>query len=372
MNPAAVRFLLSGYYGFGNLGDEALLEVIVAQLRTRFPGCGIEVLSADPEHTTRVYGVEAAPRMDLRAVAAAIGRADIVLSGGGGLLQNGTSLRSLLYYTGIIRTALQRKKIVVIFAQSIGPLDSLGKRMVTQLCRRVRLATVRDARSHELLTRLLPGVPVEQTADPVFLYEPVAPLDPLPTLGIDESAGPIAFVSIRKSAQTEKTTKLVAQAVDRLAQRWGVQTVFVPLGGAADAEISTTVIRRCRSTPVLLPECDLATVSALIARSSLVIGMRLHALILAAARRVPFLALVYDPKVGALLEDLQYPLAPLWSIDEKNATVDAAALIDTLMERRSEVQAALTERVPRLEAAAARNFRLVEELANGHGKIQDP
>ena len=78
-----LRFLLSGYYGFGNLGDEALLQVIVEQLRARWPACAIDVLSGDPAATARDYGVEATPRMDLGRVRGAIDRADVVLSGGG-------------------------------------------------------------------------------------------------------------------------------------------------------------------------------------------------------------------------------------------------------------------------------------------------
>ncbi|MEO6912798.1 MAG: polysaccharide pyruvyl transferase family protein, partial [Candidatus Baltobacteraceae bacterium] len=117
-----MRFLLSGYYGFGNLGDEALVEVIVSQLRTRHPLAQIDVLSEQPEITAHELRVEATPRMDMGPVREAIARADVVISGGGGLLQNATSLKSLLYYAGIIRAAVRAKRKVVIFAQSIGPL----------------------------------------------------------------------------------------------------------------------------------------------------------------------------------------------------------------------------------------------------------
>ncbi len=101
------RFLLSGYYGFGNLGDEALLSVIVRTLRRRHAHCEIDVLSGDVEETARTYGVVATPRADPQAVRRAIAAADVVISGGGGLLQNATSLRSLVYYAGIVRLAVR-------------------------------------------------------------------------------------------------------------------------------------------------------------------------------------------------------------------------------------------------------------------------
>ena len=105
----APRFLLSGYYGFGNLGDEALLAASSAGCDAGYPGTTIDVLSHDPGRTAARLGVEATPRADLRAVRKAIARADVVLSGGGGLLQDTTSLQSLLYYAGIVRAATGRR-----------------------------------------------------------------------------------------------------------------------------------------------------------------------------------------------------------------------------------------------------------------------
>ena len=177
-----MRFLISGYYGFRNLGDEALLAQIVTGLKTRYPLAEIDVLSATPEVTAHEYGVASTPRMDLGAVKRAIERCDIVLSGGGGLLQNATSLKSLLYYANILRGGAQAHKKTMIFAQSIGPLDFWGKQTVRMCCADVGAATVRDERSRELLTSLLPNVPVQRTADPVFLYDPP---EPAPDCGLD-------------------------------------------------------------------------------------------------------------------------------------------------------------------------------------------
>src|SRR5579862_7514913 len=114
-----MRVLISGYYGFGNLGDEALLEVIVQRLRRRFPQLDLEVLSATPQATAAAYNVASVPRWQWRSVREAIGRADVVVSGGGGLLQNATSLRSLLYYVAILHDAIRGKRKTMVFAQSI-------------------------------------------------------------------------------------------------------------------------------------------------------------------------------------------------------------------------------------------------------------
>ena len=355
-----MRVLLSGYYGFGNLGDEALLEVIVARMRQRFPSAKLDVLSATPQTTRQRYGVEATPRWDWRAIRSAIGRSDVVVSGGGGLLQNATSLRSLLYYAGILREGARARRKTMVFAQSVGPLDLWGRLVVAQFCKRLDRATVRDASSIRLLRDLVPKTPVEQTADPVFLYD-------IPDESVDLEAeglggGPYAIVSVRKHAASRDVAAVAARAVDRLAQH-GVRAAFLPLGGAADAAVSTDVIRACASSPVLLPECTLAKAAAILRGARVVIGMRLHSLVLAARFGVPFLAIAYDPKVSALCEDLRYPLAPLWTAGARRPSDDAIdAAVDRLVRERDALSANLLARGDAIRAAAERNFDVLGEL----------
>ncbi len=359
----APRFLLSGYYGFGNLGDEALLEVIVSRLRSHWPGCAVDVLSGDPAQTARTFGVEATPRMDLGRVRGAIDRADVVLSGGGGLLQNVTSLRSLLYYSNVIRTAVRAGKPTMVFAQSIGPLDFWGRAIVRNFCRGIAAATVRDVRSQKLLGGLVPGVHVERTADPVFLFESGGePLD-LAAEGLAGDDAPLVVVSVRKWQASEATTAALAAVADRLAGKYGARVAFLPLGGPPDAEVSTAIIRRCASTPVLLPDYPLGQAAQVIARASLVIGMRLHALILAARAGVPFLALPYDPKVTSLCEDLAYPAAPLFVPGQPLPAADEIARrLDDAWARRAELTAHLQSVRPQIEQLAERNFDVLNEL----------
>jgi polysaccharide pyruvyl transferase CsaB len=357
------RFLLSGYYGFGNLGDEALLSIIVATLRRRHAGCSIDVLTGNLQQTAATYGVDVTPRADLSAVRRAVALADVVISGGGGLLQNATSLRSLLYYAGIIRMAIRAKKPTMIFAQSVGPLDFWGKAVVRQFCGGVTRATVRDERSRAMLAPLVAGTPVERTADPVFLFEPgEAPLD-LDAEGLGASSDPLVIVSVRRWQGADRTAAAIAAAADRLTEAYGARVAFLPLGGAADAEVSTVVIRRCRTTPVLLPAYSLAQAAQVIARSRLVIGMRLHSLIIAARLGVPFIALPYDPKVTALLEDLRYPLAPLFMPGGVvPASSEIERRIDAAWSRRDELAAHLRSVGPEIARLAERNFDVLDEL----------
>lgn len=363
-----MRILVSGYYGFGNLGDEALLEVIVSQLRSRYPYAELDVLSAKPDETAHELRVDATPRWDAKAVRRAISRADVVLSGGGGLLQNATSLRSLVYYAGILRAAVRANRKAMIFAQSVGPLDFWGKTIVKECCKGLSAATVRDARSVNVLSSILPSLHVERTADPVFLYDAPEENVDLTAEGLGPQSDPLVIVSVRKATGMKDRLDVVARAVDRLAQTHGARVAFLPLGGASDAEVSTIIIRKCKSAPVLLPECSLARAANIIRRAKAVVGMRLHALILAARYAVPFLAIPYDPKVAALCEDLAYPLPPLFTLDPPGAKPEPEetnALVDRFWRERESLSAHLGAASARLRELAARNFDVLDEVIEG-------
>jgi polysaccharide pyruvyl transferase CsaB len=361
-----VRFLLSGYYGFGNLGDEMLLGVIAGRLRERYPAAHIEVLSETPDQTARDFQIEATPRMELSGVKHAIERADIVLSGGGGLLQNATSLKSLLYYAGIVRAAIRAGRKTMVFAQSIGPLDFIGRQTVRECCKGLHAATVRDERSRVLLETLVEGTAVERSADPVFLIDSPDPRAAVDALG--PAADPLVVVCVRKTAAFADGAGKIAAAVDQLAQL-GARVVFLPIGGIADAEASTEILRRCRCAPMLLPLDGRATAAGVIARARLVIGVRLHALILAIRFGVPFLAIPYDPKVSALCEDIAYPLPALWTPGARlGSEGDPAAAARTAWERREELAVLVGEAAARMRVSAERNFEVLDHLVADAGR----
>ena len=222
---------------------------------------------------------------------------------------------------------------------------------------------MRDERSRALLASLLPGVRVERTADPVFLYDP--PPDPpdLEAFGLGPDGEPLVIVAARKTVHFEAAAAVLAAAVDRLSNEYGARVAFVPFGGQADAEASATVIRKCKSRPALVELPDLGAVAAAIGRARLVIGVRLHALILAIRLGVPFLAAAYDPKVVSLCEDVEYPLEPLWQAPSVGkSAADAAGLVDEAWQRRDELAALLRAACGAQRALAEANFTALDHI----------
>ena len=160
------KIAISGYYGFKNFGDEAILSVLVNHLKS-LQNSDITVFSSDVEYTEKTYGVKAVKRFCLKDVLKTIKDCDVLVSGGGSLLQDVTSLKSLIYYAFIIAMGLFFNKKVVIFAQGIGPLNSnVAQNIVKNLLKYCSYVTVRDENSLKLLEKL--GIKSELVCDPIY------------------------------------------------------------------------------------------------------------------------------------------------------------------------------------------------------------
>ena len=127
------KILISGYYGFSNAGDEAMLTAIVTSLKQQAPQVELTVISGHPEVTARLHPVKAIHRFNLWGILRAMAGTDLLLSGGGSLLQNVTSRMSLYYYLSIIGLAGLLGKKIMLFAQGIGPIRGRFSRFLTRL-----------------------------------------------------------------------------------------------------------------------------------------------------------------------------------------------------------------------------------------------
>lgn len=169
-----LRVAVSGYYGFNNTGDEAILAALITTLRALAPGVDITVFSHCPRETRRLFGVRAVNRWNPLGVAFSLLRSDLLLSGGGGLLQDVTGVRSLCYYLAVVALAKILGKPVIYYAQGVGPIRTRFGRWLTRIIsNRVDLITVRDQASRDDFLQM--GVnrpPVVVTADPVLAVSP--------------------------------------------------------------------------------------------------------------------------------------------------------------------------------------------------------
>jgi len=385
-----MRIALSGYYGFGNAGDEAILAASLAGLRDRLPDADFVILSADPDATAVQHDVEARPRWPLWSVWRTLRGADLLLLGGGGLLQDSTSALSLRYYLAVLRLARLTRTPYAIFAQGIGPLRGRMGRWATARCmRRAAAITVRDQASAELLAEI--GVArerIEVTADPALTLVPAPPTEIaeiLRAVGVPTDR-PLLGLAARKVGQVpspvlpprqgyggqvagraggsnggqgrggEQAFEELAETVRRIADERHAQVIVLPFQRSEDLEL-------CRSLAAAIPDAvplegplRPAELMAIIGRLEMLVAMRLHALIFAAAQAVPAVGVAYDPKVAALCERVGQPCIALGAVGE------LGELLERAWAARAELADERAHRAHDLKAQAERNFEVIERL----------
>ncbi len=146
---------ISGYYGFDNFGDETILKILIENLK-KFKSCpNITVFSANPSKTTALYdNVRSIKTFDIPSVIKELKNCNCLISGGGSLLQDKTSAKSLLYYLFVLFCAKFFRKKIIIFAQGIGPIKNNLLRFLTIfILKRADFVSVRDVNSFDFLKK---------------------------------------------------------------------------------------------------------------------------------------------------------------------------------------------------------------------------
>lgn len=370
-----MRLTASGYYGLGNAGDEAVLAGIAEALRSvGGDRAELTVLSQDPESTTRLHGLPAVQRMSMGAVRRAIARTDLLISGGGSLLQDTTSLRSLFYYLWIIQMAHRQSAPVMFYAQGIGPLKRpISRALVRRAANGAAYITVRDEQSRQLLRRIgVSRLIIEVTADPAFGLSPAADeeVDRLldaERIRLDRPTVALAVRPWRDAAASVQAFARLAEAIER---RTGARVVLLPMQSPGDVEFARDIAAAAgRGSAAGSPRLPIvaggyrpAALLGLVGRMSAVVAMRLHALIFSAAQAVPPFALSYDPKVESLMGGLGLSsyLAPSQGFDPN----DVAGRVAELLGRSDALKQDLAARLPDLRRKALRSAEIAVGLAS--------
>ncbi|NJK35815.1 MAG: polysaccharide pyruvyl transferase CsaB [Oscillatoriales cyanobacterium SM2_2_1] len=293
-----LRAVLSGYYGMGNGGDEALLATLLQMLP---PSVKPLVLSARPQVTELLHQVEATDRYSALGVPKALRQSDWFIWGGGSLMQDATSIRNPLYYGGLMGLAKNFDLRTIAWAQGVGPLRHRSSQWIARQafhqCDRI---SVRDQASASLLQEWH----IESTLapDPVWALsaESVPELSSLPA--------PRVAVVLRAHPQlNESRLQLLIRALDQLQRATATHLLVIPFQPSQDRAIAEAIVQQIPQRSQLILEDSPRRLKGLFRGVELVIAMRLHALIMAAAEGARCWALSYDPKVDALMAELPLP-----------------------------------------------------------------
>lgn len=290
-----VKVAISGYYGFKNFGDEAILSVLVKHLKS-LNNVDITVFSSDTDYTSKTYSVNAVKRFDLKNVIKTIQDSDVLISGGGSLLQDVTSVKSVVYYSLIIALGLLFNKKVIIFAQGIGPLNKkLSQFIVRNLLKNCSLVTVRDEKSLALLRNW--GINTNLVCDPIYSLDVMqefrentigVQLREFKTMNYNLLHKLALFIADKFSDKKVEIFSLQESQDLDLCKRF--EHILITLNPEIKTEIVTDdIVNR-------------------ISQLSYLIAMRFHAILVALKCGVKTCAINYDVKVEKLAHDAAIPL----------------------------------------------------------------
>ena len=392
------RLVLSGWYGNGNLGDEAMLASMLQALRNRMSDLDITVFSDYPADTRSKYCVDAlghppfpldvqrlptliASHKETRQAIAALRHADLFILGGGGLLHDYRGGVYLWLLEIVLAKVLGTP--VALYAVGCGPIHrKSGIVLHRAVLSRTDLITVRDPDSKELLQRIGVRSPeIEATADPSVLLSPApvtsirsvlakihpGPLD-IPLIGISLRPWfPYAMKDQKLAHEKESRFKTtLAQVADALIDRLGARIVFIPMyfgGGTGDASICADVLALMRfpdEVYLLTERFTPQEMMTLLGEMDLVIGMRLHSLILAATMNVPVIGITYDPKIMGFVSSIGQDRYTT-SIEELHVD-QCLSLVERVWLHRDEIRCEIQEQVTRLKQRALWNAQLICEM----------
>jgi len=340
--PGVKKLVISGYYGYGNNGDEAVLHAVLQSLRQagekqNVAICPI-VLSVNPRATEQMHGVKAISRMNLLNIARELRRSDGLVSGGGSLLQDITGRMTIPYYLSIIKLAQWFGKPTFIYAQGVGPIGTKSfYPFIRYIYNQSEYVSVRDQESGELLREIgISPEHIDVVSDPVM---GLADLD-LPSNQVKRVEEPLIIgISVRFWHPYREELKRLAEALRHILDAEPrARLRFLPFYLPIDVEASRYVMdqlgpEHLRRTDMYADAIYPQDMLEQVAGCDLLIGMRLHSLIYAAAKGVPLIGISYDPKIDHFLHQLGMKAAA--STDELNPYEVAREALDLLHDREA-------------------------------------
>ena len=311
MRQAQGRYgaVICGAYGRGNAGDDSILMTMIRQLRQEDPHIPICVLSRRPRQTSAMTGVSSVHIFDFLRAGRYMKKSALYISGGGSLIQNATSNRSLVFYLSSIAQAKKAGCRVMMYGCGIGPVRGERYQRLVQryLQRYVDLITLRDPESRQTLEEFGVTIPrIQVTADPAMLMQgDLKTADRyLERNGLKPDGKYCMFV-LRPWEDARQKLEAVCAAAEHAWNRYGLYPVFFSFEPNRDQEINALAASMMKIPCTVLPPISDGTVlCGLIARMELVVSMRLHALIFACSQQTKIVGISYDPKVSGFMNYL--------------------------------------------------------------------
>lgn len=321
---------ISGYYGFENFGDEAILSVLTKELKAK--EYNVTVFSKNPQVTSSKLGVNSVYTFSLKSIKNTLKNCDVLISGGGSLLQDATSLKSLFYYLFVIFLALHYKKDVIIFAQGIGPLKNpIGRMLTKKLLKKCKYITVRDEKSLFLLRGW--------NLKPDLVSDPVWNIETKPRVSMNR-------MGVQLRSWKNLPQKYLFALAREINKNFADKEIYIySFQDALDLELCKHFEAQLKLVnpqikTKLLPAMSIDETIQSFSNLDYIIAMRYHACLLALKYGIPTLALSYDEKVEKIAKRFDIPCSflndeeKLGEYFEQLKTVNSKDLLNKAQECR--------------------------------------
>lgn len=367
-----IKIGISGSYGGMNLGDEAILQSIIAQLRSSLPEVDITVFSRNPEDTLKRQNVNRSieiRNLSANEAKAEIKELDLFILGGGGILYDAHARE----YLREVVIAKENSVPVFVYAIGTGPLEKSSiQEFVRDALNHVDIITVRERGAQRVLESIGIKKEIIVTADPALLIKP----EPLPDGALIreqlDKKQKLVGMSVREPGVAAPDIDeniyhaLLANAADFIVDRLDASVIFIPMEHKKlDLQHSHAVMSQMlkpQNAWVLKDDYTPGQMLTIMSKLDFAVGMRLHFLIFAALQKIPFVALPYSSKVGGFLEELDLTMPPIQLVNAGRLI----AYIDYYWDAKNLLKAKINEKLPIVQKKAketnAMLLKLIKEI----------
>ncbi len=373
-DPKKWDAVISGYYGYKNSGDEALLYAMLENLRQHKDDMRLLVLSVNPKATQKEYGVHAISRFNFLKIRKALKNSKLLIFGGGSLIQDVTSDKSLWYYLTVVKQAFSLNVPVMFYANGIGPVNKpKNRKKVQEVLNRVNTISLRDTNSLEEIKRMGVNLAhVSVTADPALTIsgtdhdraKALLEAEHVPT---DKK---LLGISVRdwKTCTPAYWNELI-QGIEEICQKYDYVPLWIPLKHYDDVTMSKELASKMHiKSYVLHKPYNSKDIVGIVGTCDLIVALRLHAMIYASVSAVPAIGLAYDPKVSGFVKYIGVNATLNVENFKKEDLITTA---QNIIENKDDITSSLQERVSELKSKALENVDMAVELMKKSEEITE-
>ena len=364
-------FVLGGYYGYGNIGDDALMFSVIGNILQKKGDVKIRLLTKNPKKQQRrldgfYANIAAAQRFNFLGVKKAIKKSKALVFGGGTLLQDATSGRSFGYYSWLLKTAQKLGKKTILYANGIGPLyEDKNKEKTKLLMQKITFAMIRDKNSYDYLAEM--GIETQKlrlTEDEAMTVGENSHLNSYKKDFKEFIKGEYIVISVRKQKhRSVEFLEKFSAAVNAICRENGLIPVYLAMHPKEDGKISEYLAALNKNAYLADVGGDISKALAIVRSAEAVIAMRLHALIFAAVFNVPMIGIAYDPKVRSFLGSIYGSDAytcPLNNFSKEALTDKFNSLMSSKEETKAQIETAASQQLQKAKENAGLFLRAME------------